>query len=98
MPSDLIRRWTPVRVKKTRQNKGVEPGSDSSEPIGSRGEQGTANHAAPGFTTFGLRDQAERSLNLRDDAFRRASTASASPFSADTVVSQSMQPSVMLWP
>src|SRR5260221_13428090 len=29
MPPDLIRGWTPVRVKKTRQNKRVEPGSDS---------------------------------------------------------------------
>src|SRR5258708_26289995 len=29
MPSDLIRGWTPVRVKKTRQNKRVEPGSDA---------------------------------------------------------------------
>jgi hypothetical protein len=26
-------KWTPVRVKKTRQNKRLEPGSDSSEPI-----------------------------------------------------------------
>src|SRR5437667_8345837 len=29
MPSDLIRGWTPVRVKKTRQNRNPEPGSDS---------------------------------------------------------------------
>jgi hypothetical protein len=29
MPSDLIRGWEPVRVKKTRQNKKVEIGSDS---------------------------------------------------------------------
>jgi hypothetical protein len=29
MPSDLIRGWTPVRIKKTRQNKNLEPGSDS---------------------------------------------------------------------
>jgi hypothetical protein len=28
MPPDLIRGWTPVRVKKTRQNKKLEPGSD----------------------------------------------------------------------
>ena len=33
-----------------------------------------------------------------DCAFRRIATASASTFSADTVVSQSMQPSVMLCP
>jgi hypothetical protein len=25
MPSDLIRGWTPVRVKKTRQNKNPDP-------------------------------------------------------------------------
>jgi hypothetical protein len=30
MPSDLIRGWIPVRVKKTRQNKRFELGSDSS--------------------------------------------------------------------
>ena len=29
MPSDLIRGWTPVRVKKTPQNKKLAPGSDS---------------------------------------------------------------------
>ncbi len=29
MPSDLIRGWIPVRVKKTRQNKNPEPRSDS---------------------------------------------------------------------
>jgi hypothetical protein len=29
MPSDLIRGWIPVRVKKTRQNKNLEPRSDS---------------------------------------------------------------------
>ena len=33
-----------------------------------------------------------------DGAFLRVATASASTFSADTVVSQSIQPSVMLWP
>ena len=32
MPADLIRGWIPVRVKKTRQNKNLESGSDSSEP------------------------------------------------------------------
>jgi len=29
MPSDLIRGWRPVRVKKTRQIKNLEPRSDS---------------------------------------------------------------------
>src|SRR5260221_10344422 len=29
MPSDLIRGWTPIRVKKTRQIKNLEPRSDS---------------------------------------------------------------------
>src|ERR1700722_9019296 len=29
MPSDLIRGWTSVRMKKTRQNKRIEPGSDT---------------------------------------------------------------------
>src|SRR4051812_40740412 len=29
MPSDLIRGWIPVRVKKTRQNKNLEPRPDS---------------------------------------------------------------------
>src|SRR5436190_14472180 len=29
MSSDLIRGWIPVRVKKTRQNKSLEPSSDS---------------------------------------------------------------------
>ena len=29
MPSDLIRGWIAVRVKKTRQNKKIEPRSDS---------------------------------------------------------------------
>jgi hypothetical protein len=29
MPSDVIRGWTPVRVKKTRENKNLEPGSDT---------------------------------------------------------------------
>jgi Na+/melibiose symporter-like transporter len=29
MPSDLIRGWRPVRVKKTRQTKNLEPRSDS---------------------------------------------------------------------
>jgi len=29
MPPDLIRGWTPVRIKKTRQNKNLEPGSDT---------------------------------------------------------------------
>jgi hypothetical protein len=29
MPSDLIREWRPVRVKKTRQNKNPEPRSAS---------------------------------------------------------------------
>jgi hypothetical protein len=44
-------------------------------------------------------NQAERSSrNLRDCAFLRVATASASTLSADTVVSQSMQPSVMLCP
>ena len=31
MPSDLIRGWRPVRVKKTRQNKNLEPRFDSIE-------------------------------------------------------------------
>src|SRR5205807_5462995 len=29
MPADLIRGWIPVRIKKTRQNKKLESGSDS---------------------------------------------------------------------
>jgi hypothetical protein len=29
MPSDLIRGWLPVRVKKTGQKNNLEPGSDS---------------------------------------------------------------------
>ena len=29
MPADLIRGWAPVRAKKTRQDKNLEPGSDS---------------------------------------------------------------------
>jgi hypothetical protein len=29
LPPDLIRGWTPVRVKKTHQNKKLESGSDS---------------------------------------------------------------------
>jgi hypothetical protein len=29
MPSDLIRGWVPVRVKKARQNKNLEPRFDS---------------------------------------------------------------------
>jgi hypothetical protein len=43
----------------------------------------------------GTNGQAERSRNLLLRAFRRAATASASTFNTDTVVSQSMQPSVM---
>jgi hypothetical protein len=40
MPSDLIRGWVPVRVKKTRQNKRLEPRSDSigTEKALARGE------------------------------------------------------------
>ena len=40
MPSDLIRGWRPVRVKKTRQNKNPEPRSDSigtEKALGCRG-------------------------------------------------------------
>ena len=33
MPSDLIRGWNPVRVKKTRQNKNQSPVLMQSEPI-----------------------------------------------------------------
>jgi hypothetical protein len=33
MPSDLIRGWTPVRVKKTRQNKNLGPDIAQEKPV-----------------------------------------------------------------
>ncbi len=45
MPSDLIRGWIPVRVKKTRQNKNLEPRSDS---IGTERAPGQAGPVATG--------------------------------------------------
>jgi len=47
MPSDLIRGWVPVRVKKTRQNKKPESLNGLAAPL-SR----TYKHREPTFTGF----------------------------------------------
>ena len=62
MPSDLIRGWIPVRVKKTRQNKRLELRSDSigTEKALEHDPEKHAPHLLRGGNRFSLATNAER--------------------------------------
>ncbi|MDE2601951.1 MAG: hypothetical protein KGL62_06220, partial [Bradyrhizobium sp.] len=61
MPSDLIRGWIRVRVKKTHQNKNPEPRSDSIRTETAPAEQVTGEKSRPAMS-FQCRYRAARRM------------------------------------
>jgi hypothetical protein len=67
MPSDVIRGWTPLRVKKTRQNKNLEPGSDPIRTgLYAAGDRYAAAAMFRGFATYSFRTVPDASASTSD--------------------------------
>jgi hypothetical protein len=67
MPSDVIRGWKPVRVKKTRQTKNLEPGSDPIRTgLYAAGGRYAAAAMLRGFATYSFRTVPDASASTSD--------------------------------